>query len=113
MAIGEGDIILDSDGLMQFESGDLKIDNGIEQHLSAIMQASKGNFRRFPTLGADIIKDVDSPQSIRELEQKIRIEMEKDGYSLKEMDIITESNEIKKIYIMKAEKVTDNTESFI
>ena len=113
MPVQEGDMQLNSNGVIQFKDGDFKLGDAPEQHLAAILNASKGNFRKNPTLGVDIINDLDSPQDVRQLEQKIRVETGKDGYSVKEMQIITDDLEIKNIYIQSAEKVTDNTKSLI
>ena len=113
MAIQEGDIILGTNNEVQFKDGDLFLGDAPEQHIGAIINASKGNFRRCPTLGVDIVTKIDSPQDIRILEQDIRLEMQKDGYALKEMDLTTQNGEITSIKIIEAEKVTDNTNSFI
>ena len=113
MAIGEGDIMLDENNTIRFENGDLKLGDAPEQHLGGIINAAKGNWRRYPTLGVDIQTKIDSPQDIRSLEQEIRLELEKDGYVLSGVDVITEDNEIVEINISEAEKVTDETESLI
>ena len=96
----EGDIILGQNNQITFKNGDINIGDAKEQHVAAILNASKGNFRRHPTLGVDIVKKIDSPQDLRLLEQDIRIELEKDGYQLKEMDITTSNNEITNIKII-------------
>ncbi len=113
MAIGEGDILLDSNQTIMFENGDIKIGNGLKQHIGAIMNASPGNFRNHPTLGVGIVNFIDSPQDITELEQVVRLNFEQDGYKLSQLDIETQDNSITNINIVEAVKITDNTESFI
>lgn len=48
------DIILNSDGDLKIENGDLVIGYSDNQHQQHIIMASKGEFREFPELGADV-----------------------------------------------------------
>jgi len=107
--IGEGDILLNSDLEITFKNGDFNVGDAPEQHVGAIINASKGNFRRYPTLGAEIHRYIDSPQLIREIEQAIRLELSKDGYIIDNIDISTENGEITNIKILECKKVTDDT----
>ena len=50
------DIILDNDGDLNLESGDLKIGFSDNQHQEHILIASKGDYKEFPELGVNIVQ---------------------------------------------------------
>lgn len=50
------DIILDNDGDLNLENGDLKIGFSDNQHQEHILIASKGDYKEFPELGVNIVQ---------------------------------------------------------
>jgi hypothetical protein len=50
------DIILDINGDLDLESGDLKIGFSDNQHQEHILMASKGDYKEFPEIGVNIVQ---------------------------------------------------------
>lgn len=113
MAVNEGDILLNSDNEVIFKDGDVVIGNASEQHINAIIATAKGNWRKYPTLGVDLHKKIDSPTDIREIEQDAKLGLELDGYVLKELEVTTNNIDEVNISVISAEKLTDDTRGLI
>lgn len=64
------------------------------QHITAILQAGKGNFILTPTIGVEIDKMQNAPTSNREIEQTIRENLKKDNYSVNKLRVSNAGNDI-------------------
>ena len=113
MAVLEGDILIDENGNLVFKDGDIVAGNAALQHINAILNAAPGNFRKFPTLGANLGKEIDAPTDARKLERDISIALSLDGYQLIELDLEQTSEDSLRIDLINAIKVTDDTQSRI
>lgn len=81
------DILLNNDNELQFFNGDFLVGNSDNQHVQTIIEANKGNFLETPTLGVGIVEYKSSNISAAELEKRVRIELQKDGYKLDRVTI--------------------------
>lgn len=109
--IENGDILL-RDGRIFGQNGDLAHGEAPEQIIGAIMNASPGNFRRHPTLGANLIKQVNGPLNSRDIVARIQNALRLDGWRLEELNIETAQDELT-VTVESAVKVTDNTQSLV
>lgn len=107
-----GDILLNNDSEIFGVNGDLAHGDGIEQQVGAIVNADCGNFRRHPTMAANLSKKVSSPLNSRNILTSVVESIKKDGWELNNIDVSTSNNEVK-INILDAVKVTDKTGSLI
>ena len=110
--ISPGDIQLDVNFNIFGINGDLATGEVPEQHIGAILNAAKGNFRRYPTLGADIMKQADGLSNSRDIVAIVQNELYKDGWRLDDIEI-TAANETIEITVKQATKTTDNTKNLI
>lgn len=103
MALISNDFIIEPDLLI--EDGDLKVGVSDDRNVEYILYAGKGQIRKAPILGVEIISFVNSPTTDgREIRKAIRQELERDGYRLKELDSAI-NNEGKTEINVKADKV--------
>jgi len=100
------------EGLLQFANGDILIAPQKEQLLGNIINADKGNFRRFPTLGAGMMRILDGVLNSRDIAANVVSNAIMDGWRIDTMDI-SESGGEANITIVEAEKITDETKSLI
>ena len=112
MSIQHGDILL-SDGKIVSRNGDLIHGDAQEQHLGALLDAHTGNFRRYPTLGANLDLDIDAPLNSRLIASKIASVLFLDGWSVGRLNISTNNLERINITVADATKTTDETSSLI
>jgi hypothetical protein len=113
MAIEYGDILLNNDSEIYGTSdGDLANGNGKEQQVGAIVNATSGNFRRNPTLAANLAEDLDGPVDSRQIAAKIQDALFLDGWELLDLSIRSDQ-ETTEIDILDAIKITDDTQSLI
>ena len=85
MALISEDILIEPE--MKIADGDIAIEKTDDRNIEYIIFADAGQFRRSPTLGVSIINFVQAPtQDGRNIRKKIRSELEKDGYTLKQLD---------------------------
>lgn len=112
MEILEGDILVNKDFQIIFKNGDFAFGDAPKQHIAGILEASVGNWREHPTLGANLFKQIDSPNDIRELEQIIRLALQKDGYVIDELEL-SKSNGSYEFTIINAVKISDETKSML
>jgi len=112
MAIEHGDIELNASNEIFGRDGDLAYNEVPEQHIGAIVNASKGNFRKHPTIGADVAKLQDGNTDSRETTAILQNELNKDGWKLLSVDLETNQDEIS-ITVRDAIKTTNNTKSLI
>lgn len=85
MALISNDIIIEPD--MKIVDGDISIEKADDRNIQYITYSDAGQMRKAPTLGVSIISFVNGPtQDGRNIRKKIRQELEKDGYLLKQLD---------------------------
>ena len=108
-----GDVLLNNDSeIYGTLDGDLSNGDAKEQQLGAIVGATTGNFRRNPTLAANIAENLDGPIDSREIASKIQDAVFIDGWELRDLDIENDG-ETSTIKVLDAEKITDDTQSLI
>ncbi|MEK0369751.1 MAG: hypothetical protein QQN55_01150 [Nitrosopumilus sp.] len=97
MALISEDLIIEPD--MKIKDGDISLGISDDRNIQYIVYADPGQFRKSPTLGVSIIKFTNAPtQDGRNIRKKIRTELEKDGYLLKQLEteiLPDESTDIK------------------
>jgi len=74
------DILLDNDNQVRTLRGDFLVGDSDQQHAQSIIEANKGNFLAAPTLGVAIVEYKNGSISSTELSQRVRFELQKDGY---------------------------------
>ena len=113
MPILYGDILLNEDvEIYGTTDGDLANGDNKEHQIGAIVNASTGNFRRHPTLAANLAEDLEGPVSSRDIVAKIQDAVFLDGWELRDIEIVSKKEDIE-IKIRDAEKITDDTTSLI
>lgn len=78
------DILLNNDLDLEISNGDFVVADAEEQHQELIMIATQGSFRENPLVGVGIARFIKSSFSVAEvdrLRQKIRLQLQYDGYS--------------------------------
>lgn len=104
MALISNDIIIEPD--MKIINGDIAVEKSDDRNIQYITYSDAGQIRKAPILGVGIISFINSPtQDGREIRKKIRQELEKDGYKLKQLDSSVNEEGGTEIDI-KADKVT-------
>lgn len=104
MALISNDIIIEPD--LKIVDGDIAIQKADDRNIQYIAYATAGQIRKAPILGVGIISFVNGPtQDGRNIRKKIRQELEKDGYSLKQLDSSIDDAGLTTIEV-KADKVT-------
>lgn len=104
MSLISNDIIIEPD--LKVKDGDISIEVSDDRNVEYITYAGAGQIRRKPTLGVEIISFINAPtQDGRNIRKKIRQELEKDGYTLKEL-VSETNNEDKTTVKIKAVKTT-------
>ncbi len=76
------DILLDSDGDLIWQDGDLVIGDSSEQNIENILAAQKGEFRQSPLVGVGILNYLSSSMTFitrRKLEREISMQLAADG----------------------------------
>lgn len=84
------DILLDNDMDLAIERGDFVVGDAEEQHQQLILIASPGSFRESPLNGVNIItylKTGFTQAQIDSLKQKIRLQLQYDGYARSVVEI--------------------------
>ncbi len=87
----EKDILLDAQGDLLFENGDLVIGESLEQEVAMLLQVNKGEFKEDPIVGCDFIKMLKGNVSELELKKVVKIQLARDGknYDQLKKNIIT------------------------
>jgi len=109
MPIQHGDILL-RQGVIFGQNGDLAHGDAQEQFLGAILNSNNGNFRAYPTLGANLSERINGVNDSRAISAAVQNALFLDGWRLVNLNIET-SQAGTGITIREAVKVTDNTES--
>lgn len=111
MAILHGDILLDNSKIFA-RNGDLAHGDAIEQQVGAILNAHSGNFRRWPTLAANLDLDVAGPMNSREIAGKVQNSIFLDGWRGIRLNIENDLENIS-VTLSEVEKITDETSSLV
>jgi hypothetical protein len=78
------DLALDDNMDLQVFAGDLLIGDGEQQCQQSILIAAKGNFRRWPAIGVNVLSFLKSRFTLGDkdtLRQKVKLNLEYDGYT--------------------------------
>lgn len=111
MSIQHGDILL-KDNKIFGRNGDLAHGDGQEQFLGAIIEATPGNFRKYPTLAANLVTDINSPLDSRRIAAKVQNAIFLDGWRGIELRIEQSLTDLN-ITLVDAVKETDETQSLV
>lgn len=85
MTLISNDIIIEPD--LKIQNGDIAVEKADDRNIQYIVYADAGQIRKSPTLGVAIVSFINAPTDDgRNIRKKIRQELEKDGYLLKEID---------------------------
>lgn len=79
------DILLDDNDDLLIANGDLAVGESDYQHIRHIVRASKGEYKQFPLLGADIIDSLNGNADY-EVQQVIKKQLRVDGYNVKSIN---------------------------
>lgn len=107
--IVHGDIKLTNNGLL-VRDGDLVLGEAPEQLLDALLASSTGSFRQYPTLGANLLVEIDAPGGNRGTLATVSNTLFSDGWRLDNLEIAEENNR-SDVTLVQAVKLTDNTNS--
>ena len=85
MALDSLDIIIEPD--LKISDGDISIEKADDRNIQYIVYSDSGQFRKTPVIGVGIVSFINAPtEDGRNIRKKIRQELEKDGYLLKQLD---------------------------
>ena len=108
-----GDILLNEDfEIFATSDGDLSSGSNKEHQIGAIVNADTGNFRKHPTMAANLSVSVEGVNDSRDIVAKIINASRLDGWRIDELNIETQNDDLD-ITVVKAEKITDNTSSLV
>ena len=79
------DIITDEDGNIEILNGDFKVLESDSQHIEHILVADRGQFRQFPLVGVGLLRQLNGTKSQQVLRQAIKLQLESDGYNVREI----------------------------
>lgn len=78
------DILLDENGDLRIENGDLVIGDSQDQEVESVLIFNKGELKEDPLFGADLITKIKSNVSEVEIKQIIKNQLKRDGKSYEE-----------------------------
>ena len=91
------DILLDTDGDLKIENGDLVLGYSDTQHQNLLLVTFKGQWKEKPTMGvgaAGFLKDED----VQGLAAEIKQEFERDGMRVNKIEVTTENIKVDAAY---------------
>ena len=88
------DIITDTDFDLIIVNGDISVLESDSQHIDHIITADKGHFRQFPLVGVGIVNFLSSSSSEQEIRQLIKLQLEADGFAVRQIKISGSNIEI-------------------
>ncbi len=95
------DLGLDNNGDLDIKKGDFTIVESDQVHIEHILLSNKGYWFETPLLGVGIINELNGSRSRQELKQNIRRQLVLDNFSVKKIEISTDSkidiNAVRKI----------------
>lgn len=72
---------------LELQGGDLKIGDGDHQNAEHLLRANPGDYHEHPLSGVGLLKELNGPVSMREIEVKIRKQMRADGFKVESLEI--------------------------
>lgn len=84
------DFLLDDSYDLAIESGDLVVGESDQQHIGLLLQTSQGEWRQDPLVGVGLARYLSSPYGpgqAAELTRNLSIQLQRDGYSIIELDL--------------------------
>jgi hypothetical protein len=77
------------DGDLIFKNGDLSIFDSNKEHATAIIDANKGEWKQYPTIGANLIKNINGAGITNRLqiEQQITKQLSDDGFNVQDLKV--------------------------
>lgn len=95
----EQDILLDSDGDLLIENGDLLVGDCSDQCIADIIESDTGNWKEHPEVGVGIGKYMRAAGGFSELEREIRVQLAGDGRQLNSPPAVEQTADSFKIFI--------------
>jgi hypothetical protein len=81
------DILLDENGDLRIENGDLVTGESEAQHIEHLMVMNKGEYKGSPLTGAGIPAMLKSGNKRAVIEREVMLQLERDGYKVKTLKI--------------------------
>ena len=81
------DILLDSNLDPQIANGDFVCGVSDQQNVNLLLQATKGSFREYPTVGVNLISYLHSTNSARAMRREINVQLMNDNYKVDTLTI--------------------------
>lgn len=78
------DILLDKNGDLLFDQGDLNLGTSDQQHIEDILLSNIGGYKQHPLIGVDLFRYKNSPLTLKvrqKLEKEIQIQLLSDNAS--------------------------------
>lgn len=79
------DILLDKENDLLFQNGDLKVDESEMQDVGLILQTNQGEWKQYPVVGANLVREVRGIENRSVYERNLRIQMKLDGKNYDEI----------------------------
>jgi hypothetical protein len=79
--MARNDFLLNEDGDLDIQNGDLVTGDANQQHISHILTATKGTYKQTPLLGVGISLELNGELDIR-LKRLITLQLEVDNYKI-------------------------------
>ena len=76
------DFLLDDDGDILIQNGDFVIGLSDENHIQDLIESFVGWWKEFPSVGVGIKQYQGSAGKEQEIEQSIKLQLQKDGYNI-------------------------------
>jgi hypothetical protein len=86
------DFILDQEGDLLIRNSDFVIDFSDDQHVELLLSLNKGNLLEHPTTGYGIEQKLNSLFDLATSQRDIRLELERDGYEVKAIQLDEQGN---------------------
>lgn len=80
------DLILDGNTLL-IRNGDLVIGEADNQHITDILTAEKGEYKRNPEIGVGSNNFINSPIDVQNIKQIVSLNLELDGFTVQEVEV--------------------------
>lgn len=81
------DILLDENGDLKIENGDLVIGDSSQQEIEQLVTGFKGEFKEFPIMGVGISKFLKTRGALTAAVKEIKIQLKSDGFNVNTVKI--------------------------
>ncbi|MDN3621352.1 hypothetical protein QWY81_17930 [Polaribacter undariae] len=88
------DFLLDENGDLRIANGDFVIGDSENQEIEALLVSMKGEFKEFPSVGADFQKLLKSRSGQTAALKEIKLQLRNDGFDVSNIEIDNESIEV-------------------